>query len=81
MTKIEGDDAPEIVHDVIDEVSPIQRSVRGLGRVMQALRETLHDDREVLNIRDIAVSLESSADLLIADAKSTLDFMTAKCSD
>ncbi len=78
MTKIEGDNAPEIVHDVIDEVSPIQRSVRGLGRVMQQLRETLHDDREVLNIRDVAVSLESSADLLIADAKSTLDFMTAK---
>ncbi len=78
MTKVEGDNTPEEVHDVIDEAAPLQRSVRGLARVMQELRETLKDDREVLNIRDAAVSLESSIDLLLADAKSTLDFVTAK---
>ena len=78
MTKVEGDDTPEEVHDVIDEAAPLHRSVRGLARVMQALRETLKDDREVLNVRDMAVSMESSTDLLLADAKSTLDFVTAK---
>lgn len=78
MTKVEGDNTPEDVHEVIDEAAPLQRTARGLARVMQALRETLKEDREVLNIRDTAVSLESSIDLLIADAKSTLDFMTAK---
>jgi len=78
MTKAEGDNTPEEVHDVIDEVAPLQRSVRGLARVLQGLREALKDDREVLNIRDITVSIESSTDMLIADAKSTLDFITAK---
>jgi len=78
MAEAEGDDTPEDVHAVIDIAAPIQRAVRGLARVMQDLRVALNNDREVLIMRDTAVALESATDLLIADAKSTLDFLAAK---
>jgi len=46
--------------------------------VVSELRKALPDDREVLAIRDLAVLVERSADLLVQDAKTSLDFLVAK---
>ena len=78
LTKMNGEETAEKVHDVIDQAAPLYRAVRNVAAVMQELRTTLNSDREVLIIRDTALAAELSTDLLLADAKSTLDYVTAK---
>jgi len=78
LTAISGDDAAEEVHGVIDQAAPLARAIRNVAIVMEELRLVLPSDREVLIIRDIAVAAERSGDLLLNDAKSTLDYVTAK---
>jgi len=63
---------------VIDAATPLLRAVRNMANVMKDLRQSLPDDREVLAIRDMSVEAERAADLLLADAKSSLDFLIAK---
>ncbi len=46
--------------------------------VLEELRDALPEDRDVLAIRDLAVSIERGADLLVQDAKTSLDFLVAK---
>lgn len=67
-----------VIHTVIDEATPIVRAGRLLAQVISELRKALRDDLEVLSIRDQAVNMERSGDLLLQDAKSSLDFMIAK---
>lgn len=78
LTEMNGAETAEKVHDIIDEAGPMQRAVRNVSAVMQELRMAVNSDREVLIIRDMAVSAELSIDLVLADAKSTLDYVTAK---
>lgn len=68
----------EEVHEVIDQAAPMQRASRNMLEVLQDLREALPDDGKVLAIRDLAVGVERTMDLLVQDAKSSLDFLIAK---
>lgn len=68
----------EEVHEVIDQAAPLQRASRNMLEVLQDLRDALPDDEKMLAIRDLAVGLERSMDLLVQDAKSSLDFLIAK---
>lgn len=70
----------EQIHSIIDEAAPILRASRNMLVVMQELREALPDDDQVLGIRDLAIDVERSMDLLLQDAKSSLDFLIAKSS-
>ncbi len=45
---------------------------------MKDLRKALPDDHEVLTIHDMSVEAELATDLLLADAKSSLDFIIVK---
>lgn len=71
-------DDVDVVHNVIDEATPVARAGRHLAQVVGELRQCLSDDLEVLTIRDQAVNMERSGELLLQDAKSSLDFMVAK---
>jgi len=73
-----GDETAEEIHDVIDAATPMLRAVRNMANVMKDLRNALPNDREVLAIRDMSVEAERATDLLLADAKSSLDFIIAK---
>ena len=78
LTKVVCVDTAEEVHEIIDQAAPLCRATRNLAIVIQELRSALSSDREVLMMRDTAVAAELSAELLLADAKSTLDFVAAK---
>ena len=67
-----------VIHAVIDEATPVARAGRHLAQVICELRIALRDDLEILSIRDQAVNMERSGDLLLQDAKSSLDFSIAK---
>ncbi len=77
---LEKSGAAEDIHIIIDEAAPILRAARNMMGVLQELREALPDDDQVLAIRDLAVEVERSMDLLLQDAKSSLDFLIAKSS-
>jgi len=66
------------IHEVIDQATPLLRAGRNMMAVTQELRQSLPDNLQVLAIRDVAVAVERAADLLVQDAKSSLDFMIAK---
>ena len=68
----------EEVHEVIDQAAPMQRASRNMLEVLQNLRVALPNDAKVLTIRDLAVGVERTMDLLVQDAKSSLDFLIAK---
>lgn len=71
-------EGPVAIHDVIDEAAPAARAGRHVQQVLSELRKALPDDLEILAIRDLAVEVERAGDLLMQDAKSSLDFMIAK---
>jgi hypothetical protein len=64
--------------DVMRRMYPLQRSTRSLLQVLQATREALPEDNRVLNLRDEAVELERGIELVVADAKSGMDFTLAE---
>ena len=75
---LEAVDDAVVIHSVIDEATPVARAGRHLAQVICELRKALRDDLEILSIRDQAVNMERSGDLLLQDAKSSLDFSIAK---
>lgn len=75
---MDGDETAENVHEVLDQAAPLYRAMRNLASVMQELRTALNTDREVLDIRDMALAAELSIDLVLADAKSSLEYLIAK---
>jgi hypothetical protein len=72
-----ADDAKDYF-DVMSALSPLLRTVRNLHKTLQAARETLNDDREVINARDRAYELERAAELLYEDARNGLEFVMAR---
>lgn len=66
------------VHAVIDEAAPAARASRHVMQVLSELRKALPEDREVLAIRDMSVQNERTGELVLSDARSSLDFMVAK---
>lgn len=75
---LEKTSCAEEIHEVIDQAVPALRAARNMAEVLQELRMALPDDGKVLTIRDSAVGVERSMDLLVQDAKSSLDFLIAK---
>jgi hypothetical protein len=75
---LEGAEDPEVIHEVIDAATPVVRAGRHVTQVMSELRKALRDDLDILATRDLAVNMERSGDLLLQDAKSSLEYMIAK---
>jgi hypothetical protein len=71
---------PSGIHEVIDEATPVARAGRHVMKVIGELRKALPADGDILAIRDMSVAMERSGELLISDAKSSLDYMIAKSS-
>ena len=65
-------------HQVLEAIAPVLRSARGLHRAMQQAREFVKADRDLINLRDQAASIERTAELLLQDAQFGLNFTVAK---
>jgi Mg2+ and Co2+ transporter CorA len=63
---------------VLEQLAPIHRSARNLYDVLQEARQLCPSDSELLNMRDRAYAIERSAELLIHETKTSLDFRMAK---
>ena len=65
-------------HGVLERLSPVVRSSRGLHRALQQARDLVKADRNLINFRDQAASVERNAELLLQDAQFGLNFTVAK---
>lgn len=64
--------------DLLNRLNPLVRSARNLHEALQAGREAVPDDRQLLLWRDRAYAISRSAELLHNDAKNALDFAVAE---
>lgn len=65
-------------HAVLERLSPVVRSSRGLHRALQQARELLKSEHGLVNFRDLAAGAERNAELLLQDAQFGLNFTVAK---
>ncbi len=63
---------------ILEEIPPLHHAAKNLHSTMQAAREGIPDDRDIIDLRDWAYDLERSLDLLYTDTKNALDFNIAK---
>lgn len=63
---------------VIYGLAPIQRAARNMHQALQQARESCPEDRDIINFRDKAYRIERTAELLMGDAKASLEFLVAK---
>ncbi len=63
---------------ILEEMPPLHHAAKNLHATMQAAREGIPDDRDIIDLRDWAYDLERSLDLLYTDARNGLDFKIAK---
>lgn len=62
---------------ILKQATPLQRTVHHLAHTLQAAREAI-DDRELINLRDRALELERTLDLLTVEARDALNFVAAQ---
>ena len=67
--------------EILRTEGPLLRCVRNLHRVLQAAREAVPDDRELISFRDKAGDLERALDLVHLDARNGLDYLVARRSE
>jgi hypothetical protein len=65
-------------HTVLEAIAPVLRSSRSMHRALQQAREFVKADRDLINLRDQAASVERTAELLLQDAQFGLNFTVAK---
>ncbi|MDG1897820.1 MAG: hypothetical protein P8J37_23215 [Fuerstiella sp.] len=63
---------------VIYGLAPIHRSARNMHQALQQARELCPQDRDIINFRDRAYRIERTAELLMGDAKASLEFSIAR---
>jgi len=64
--------------DVLDQLTPINRSSTMLARALQAARQAAPDDRFLIAARDLADEISRDFDLLVIDASHDLNYHTAR---
>jgi hypothetical protein len=66
---------------ILQEVTPLYRTIRNLHATLQQAREMLPADRELISVRDLAGTAERAAELLQTDARHGLDFTIARSAE
>ncbi|MBN1581005.1 MAG: hypothetical protein JXA89_09910 [Anaerolineae bacterium] len=62
---------------VLEELSPLNHAAQNLHATLQAAREGIPQDRDIIDLRDEAYELQRTLDLLYSDTKNALDFHIA----
>lgn len=63
---------------ILKDAAPLKGAASQLHATLQAAREAVRDDRDLIELRDEAGELERNTDLLYMDAKNALDFEIAR---
>ena len=66
---------------VLKTMTPLHHAAKNLHATLQAAREAVPNDRDLIDLRDWAYALERNLDLLYMDAKNVLDYHIAKKSE
>jgi hypothetical protein len=66
---------------ILQEVTPLYRTIRHLHATLQEAREMMPKDRELISVRDLAGAAERAAELLQTDARHGLDFTIARSAE
>lgn len=66
---------------ILQEMAPVHHAAKNLHATMQAAREGVPDDRDIIDLRDWTYDVERNLDLLHAEAKNALDYHIAKKSE
>jgi len=64
--------------NIIEAMSPVQRSTRNLHGALQEARTLIAGDRDLINFRDRAYEIERAAELLLSEVQTALEFALAK---
>ncbi len=64
--------------EALTAVAPLLRAARHLHKALQEARDAIPLDRDIITLRDAAADVERTAEILQIDAKSGLDFTTAR---
>lgn len=70
-------DSAEDYYDLLRAIAPLHRTIRHLHAVLQAAREHVPEDRDLINLRDRAGEVERTLELLHGDAQNGLDYTVA----
>ncbi|MGB0560296.1 MAG: CorA family divalent cation transporter [Spirulinaceae cyanobacterium] len=63
---------------LLEAMTPLRLATQNLHRALQAAREGIADDVEIIDLRDWAYELERSLDVMHENAKNALDFRLAQ---
>ncbi len=66
---------------ILEQLSPVQRAVTNMHKVLQSAREKCPEIRELIDLRDRAYEIQRTAELLLLEVKNALDVLVAKRSE
>ncbi|MBN1672758.1 MAG: hypothetical protein JXR37_17070 [Kiritimatiellae bacterium] len=64
--------------ELLEALTPLTHAAKGLAATMQAARELIPEDSELIDLRDLAGAADNDLELLYTDARNALDFAIAK---
>lgn len=77
-TTYEQAESAEDYFRVLEQMTPLHHAAKNLHATLQSAREAVPDDRDLIDLRDQAYTLERTLDLLYTDAKNAIDFSIAR---
>jgi len=63
---------------ILETLPPLRHAAKNLHATLQSAREAVHEDRDIIDLRDWAYDIERSLDLLYEDTRNALDFNIAR---
>jgi len=64
--------------EILEAIAPLQRAAGNLHATLQAAREAISSDRDIIDLRDRAAEIDRALELLRGSAKTAIDFKIAK---
>lgn len=75
-----ADEADEYFR-LLRDLAPVQRSANNLYATLQAARELIPEEQNIIDLRDQAYAIDRTLELLYTDTKNAIDFHIAKMSE
>ena len=78
VQKYERAESAEDFFRVLEEMGPLRLATKNLHATLQAAREGIPGDRDIIDLRDWAYDLERTLDLVYENAKNAVDYRIAQ---
>ncbi|MBK6687278.1 MAG: hypothetical protein IPG45_22600 [Deltaproteobacteria bacterium] len=79
--KVDAATVAQQFYDVLKLANPLKRSATQLHQTLQSARESIPNDRDLIDLRDAAGDTARAAELINDEARIGLDFETASASE